>query len=91
MKPIDATCDELIAAGWGEHDRRDIPSDWQTRRPATIPKTHRVACLCGDCSYCRGRASARRYREARRGAEHPVGGWKKLLRRGRKALAAEQK
>ena len=33
MTPWEAAADQLIAAGWGEVERRDIPSDWQTRRP----------------------------------------------------------
>ena len=30
MTKWQASCDELIAAGWGEHSREDIPSDWRT-------------------------------------------------------------
>lgn len=32
MSPYDASPDELRAAGWGDHLRRAIPQDWQTRR-----------------------------------------------------------
>lgn len=32
---MDATCDELIAAGWGDFKRWLIEDDWQTRRPLT--------------------------------------------------------
>ena len=28
-----ASCEELLAAGWGSHDRHQIPADWRTRRP----------------------------------------------------------
>lgn len=28
-----ASCDELLAAGWGAYDRTRIPADWRTRRP----------------------------------------------------------
>lgn len=33
MSPWEATADQLIAAGWGDAERQDIPADWQTRRP----------------------------------------------------------
>lgn len=28
-----ATCDELIAAGWGNFQRHLIPEDWRIRQP----------------------------------------------------------
>jgi hypothetical protein len=31
--PMKASCEELLAAGWGEVNRIDIPLDWRTRRP----------------------------------------------------------
>jgi hypothetical protein len=40
MSPQDATCDELLAAGWGEYDRCDIPNDWQSRRPPEVVRNH---------------------------------------------------
>ncbi len=30
---LEADADELIAAGWGSHDRNQISPDWRTRRP----------------------------------------------------------
>lgn len=32
MSAWDADASELIAAGWGSHNRGDIPDDWRTRR-----------------------------------------------------------
>ncbi len=40
MSPMDADCSALLARGWGNHSRDEIPSDWQTRNgPDEIPGT----------------------------------------------------
>ena len=33
-----ASCDELLAAGWGSVPREDIPADWRTRKPYLTPQ-----------------------------------------------------
>ena len=38
MAEWEASCEELIAAGYSEHKRCDVPPDWRTRRgPDPIP------------------------------------------------------
>ncbi len=33
---LQATCDELIQAGWGSWEANQIPEDWATRRPRAV-------------------------------------------------------
>lgn len=43
MSPMEADCSVLIAAGWGGHDRRMIPSNWQRiKGPDEIPGTPKI-------------------------------------------------
>lgn len=59
--PYDATASELIAAGWGDTMRAEIPADWQSRcGPDLIPgQTNRKRCESG------WRAKKQNYRQRR--------------------------
>ena len=62
MAEYEADCNELIAAGWGEYERRDIPRDWRTRRPPqgqSPTQTTVYSCLCGHCATCKSRKRQR--------------------------------
>ena len=75
MPEYEADASELVAAGWGNYPRHNIPQDWRTRRPPATRYERPLSCLCGKCETCKAR---KKYREKAL--------FRKTLRPGKKAL-----
>lgn len=45
-----ATCEELLAAGWGSYNRHRIPADWRARKPGVKAVPGPVAAAKGPGS-----------------------------------------
>src|ERR1039458_1787889 len=72
MPEYNASCDELIAAGYADWGREDIPKDWRTHRPSARSNQYHsrdLVCECGSCETCKAREEYRardRERKAKR-------------------------